>query len=175
MSGFHLVPVHGGGPIHLPPGDTVLGRGPFLGVSDRRVSRNHGLLENLNGQLRLKPTHFNPCFMQSSPADDPRPLQKGSWYPLRHGDVFSLLPGQFMYEVVAVGGEEEEEEQTASCLEKKKKKEERPVSPQPDVEPPPPPIGQDREQPQEEPEAAAPLHIEESEDLPTSLNKVCKL
>ncbi|XP_073347593.1 aprataxin and PNK-like factor isoform X2 [Pagrus major] len=55
MSGFHLVPVDGAGPIHLPPGDTVLGRGPLLGVNDKRVSRHHGLLENLNGQLRLKP------------------------------------------------------------------------------------------------------------------------
>ncbi len=33
MSGFDLVPVDGGELIHLPPGETVLGRGPFLGVS----------------------------------------------------------------------------------------------------------------------------------------------
>lgn len=33
MSGFHLVPVTGGEPVHLPPGETVLGRGPLLGVS----------------------------------------------------------------------------------------------------------------------------------------------
>uniref|UniRef100_A0A3Q0SEC5 Uncharacterized protein n=1 Tax=Amphilophus citrinellus TaxID=61819 RepID=A0A3Q0SEC5_AMPCI len=32
MSGFDLVPVDGGGPVHLPPGETLLGRGPFLGV-----------------------------------------------------------------------------------------------------------------------------------------------
>ncbi|KAJ4944046.1 hypothetical protein JOQ06_012593 [Pogonophryne albipinna] len=78
MSGFDLLPVDGGGgePIHLPPGETVLGRGPLLGVSDKRVSRLHGLLENLNGQLRLKPTHLNPCFVQSLLSDDPRPLQR---------------------------------------------------------------------------------------------------
>ncbi|KAM7009712.1 aprataxin and PNK-like factor [Tautogolabrus adspersus] len=175
MSGFDLVPVDGGGPIHLPPGETLLGRGPFLRVSDRRVSRNHGLLENLNGQLRLKPTHFNPCFMQSSPADDPRPLHKGSWYPLRHGDFFSLLPGQFIYEVVAVGGEEEERTPRNSQMFEEEEEEKCPVSPQPDVEapPPPPPIGQDREQtpPQEEIEAAAPSNQEEAEDLTKSLNK----
>uniref|UniRef100_A0A672ZC95 PBZ-type domain-containing protein n=1 Tax=Sphaeramia orbicularis TaxID=375764 RepID=A0A672ZC95_9TELE len=106
MSRFDLVPVDGGEPIHLPLGDTVLGRGPLLGVSDKRVSRHHGLLENLNGQLRLKPTHLNPCFVQSSLSDDPRPLQKDTWFPLGDGDLFSLLPGQFIYRVVAVGGEE---------------------------------------------------------------------
>lgn len=33
MSGFHLVPVTGGEQVHLPLGETVLGRGPLLGVS----------------------------------------------------------------------------------------------------------------------------------------------
>ncbi|XP_028270446.1 aprataxin and PNK-like factor [Parambassis ranga] len=106
MSGFDLVPVDGGDPVHLPLGETVLGRGPFLGVSDKRVSRHHGLLQNLDGQLRLKPTHINPCFVQSSLTGDPQPLQKDSWHRLQHGDVFSLLPGQFIFRVVAVGGEE---------------------------------------------------------------------
>uniref|UniRef100_A0A3Q2ZXE3 Aprataxin and PNKP like factor n=1 Tax=Kryptolebias marmoratus TaxID=37003 RepID=A0A3Q2ZXE3_KRYMA len=101
MSGFDLVPVDGGDPVHLPPGETVLGRGPLLDVSDTRVSRHHGLLENLNGRLRLKPTHVNPCFVLSSPSDDPRPLERGSWFQLRHGDLFSLLPGRFIYRVEA--------------------------------------------------------------------------
>ncbi|XP_058497220.1 aprataxin and PNK-like factor [Solea solea] len=104
MFGFHLVPVDGGAPVHVPPGDTVLGRGPLLTVSDRRISRHHAVLQNLDGKLRLKPTHLNPCFIQSSLTDDPRPLVKDSWWPLRHGDVFSLLPGQFVYRVAAVGG-----------------------------------------------------------------------
>uniref|UniRef100_A0A1A8PZC6 Aprataxin and PNKP like factor n=1 Tax=Nothobranchius pienaari TaxID=704102 RepID=A0A1A8PZC6_9TELE len=101
MSGFKLVPVEGGDPVHLLPGETVLGRGPLLGISDTRVSRNHGLLQNLNG-LRLKPTHLNPCFVQSSLDDDPRPLQRGSWHQLRHGDLFSLLPGRLIFRVEAV-------------------------------------------------------------------------
>uniref|UniRef100_A0A1A8EH40 Aprataxin and PNKP like factor n=1 Tax=Nothobranchius kadleci TaxID=1051664 RepID=A0A1A8EH40_NOTKA len=101
MSGFELVPVEGGDPVHLLPGETVLGRGPLLGISDTRVSRNHGLLENRNG-LRLKPTHLNPCFVQSSLDDDPRPLQRGSWHQLHHGDLFSLLPGRLIFRVEAV-------------------------------------------------------------------------
>ncbi|XP_061626124.1 aprataxin and PNK-like factor isoform X2 [Phyllopteryx taeniolatus] len=104
MSGFELIPVHGGDAIHLPPGESVVGRGSFLRVNDKRVSRRHGLLNNQDGRLRLKPTHLNPCFLQSSLADDPRPLQKDVWCPLDHGDIFSLLPGQLMFRVAEVGG-----------------------------------------------------------------------
>ncbi|XP_029997772.1 aprataxin and PNK-like factor isoform X2 [Sphaeramia orbicularis] len=138
MSRFDLVPVDGGEPIHLPLGDTVLGRGPLLGVSDKRVSRHHGLLENLNGQLRLKPTHLNPCFVQSSLSDDPRPLQKDTWFPLGDGDLFSLLPGQFIYRVVAVGGEEATPRNSQMFEEEENKS---PIPPSPDVEPAPSPVG----------------------------------
>ncbi|XP_012710072.2 aprataxin and PNK-like factor [Fundulus heteroclitus] len=106
MSGFGLAPVDGGDLVPLSPGETVLGRGPLLGISDTRISRHHGLLENLNGQLRLKPTHVNPCFVLSSLKDDPRPLEKGSWHRLHPGDLFSLLPGRFIYRVEAVGRED---------------------------------------------------------------------
>ncbi|XP_067115533.1 aprataxin and PNK-like factor isoform X2 [Osmerus mordax] len=106
MAGFNLLPVEdGGSPVHLPEGETVLGRGPFLGVSDKRVSRHHGLLENLDGQLRIKPTHFNPCFCQSSLDDSPQPLDRNQWHTLKDGDIFSLLPGKYMYKVVAVDGD----------------------------------------------------------------------
>uniref|UniRef100_A0A674C2V1 Aprataxin and PNKP like factor n=1 Tax=Salmo trutta TaxID=8032 RepID=A0A674C2V1_SALTR len=101
MAGFDLVPVDGGSPIHLPEGETLLGRGPFLGVSDKRVSRHHGLLENLNGQLRIKPTHVNPCFCQSSLDDLPQPLDRNQWHNLGQGDIISLLPGKYIYRVVA--------------------------------------------------------------------------
>ncbi|KAM8878137.1 aprataxin and PNK-like factor isoform 2-T3 [Spinachia spinachia] len=161
MSGFDLVRVDAGGgsPIRLPPGETVLGRGPLLGVSDKRVSRLHGLLQNLNGELRLKPTHLNPCFVQASPTDDPRPLQRNSWHPLRHGDLFSLLPGQVIFQVEAVGGEG----RTPSRLFDEG---ELPVDPEPEVESPPPvgvtppsaaapPEQQQQQQQQEEEEEAA--------------------
>lgn len=46
---------------------------------------------------------MNPCFVRSSLNDDPRPLQKDSWFSLQDGDLFSLLPSQLIYRVVAVG------------------------------------------------------------------------
>ncbi|XP_042618302.1 aprataxin and PNK-like factor [Cyprinus carpio] len=99
MPGFELEQVDGGSPIELPFGETVLGRGPFLGVNDKRVSRNHGVLENLNGQLRLKPTHLNPCFIQTNIVAVPQPLEKDQWHCLKEGDIFSLMPGKYIYRV----------------------------------------------------------------------------
>uniref|UniRef100_A0A8C2DAN9 Zgc:165656 n=1 Tax=Cyprinus carpio TaxID=7962 RepID=A0A8C2DAN9_CYPCA len=99
MPGFELEQVDGGSPIELPFGETVLGRGPFLGVNDKRVSRNHGVLENLNGQLRLKPTHLNPCFIQTNIVAAPQPLEKDQWHCLKEGDIFSLMPGKYIYRV----------------------------------------------------------------------------
>ncbi|CAL8355089.1 unnamed protein product [Boreogadus saida] len=106
MAGYELVRLDGGGRIHLPEGETVLGRGPLLGVSDKRVSRQHGLLENQNGRLRLKPVHVNPCFsLQGGALERPQPLERERWHPLRHGELFSLMPGSFIYRVEALGGE----------------------------------------------------------------------
>ncbi|XP_041958536.1 aprataxin and PNK-like factor isoform X2 [Alosa sapidissima] len=119
MPSFELKPVDGGNLVHLPEGETVLGRGPLFGVNDKRVSRNHGMLENAEGKLRIKPTHLNPCFVQSSLESPPQPLKKGQWYTLDPGDLLSLLPGKYIYCVVAKEEEEEKEEE-----EKEKEKEE---------------------------------------------------
>ncbi|XP_035036090.1 aprataxin and PNK-like factor isoform X2 [Hippoglossus stenolepis] len=165
MSGFDLVPVDGGAPVHLPPGETVLGRGPLLGVSDQRVSRRHGLLQNLSGQLQIKPMHVNPCFIQSSLTDDPRPLRRGSWFPLQDGDLLSLLPGQFIYKVLAVGAGEHTPRNSQTFEEEKKEEEERPTSPEPDVEPPRPiRLGRGQTPPHEEPTSAALSNEEEEEE-----------
>ncbi|XP_062912195.1 aprataxin and PNK-like factor [Mobula hypostoma] len=93
--------VDGSGTIDLPPGLTTIGRGPLLGVSDKRVSRNHGLLEVLDEKLRIKPIHVNPCFHQSSSGDQLLPLEKDKWHWLDLGDRFSLLPDKYIYKVIS--------------------------------------------------------------------------
>ncbi|KAK0149070.1 Aprataxin and PNK-like factor [Merluccius polli] len=106
LAGYELVPLDGGGRIPLPEGETLLGRGPLLGVHDKRVSRQHGVLENQNGRLRLKPIHVNPCFsLQAGQLDSPQPLERDRWHTLGHGELFSLMPGRFIYRVEALGEE----------------------------------------------------------------------
>ncbi|TWW59098.1 Aprataxin and PNK-like factor [Takifugu flavidus] len=127
MSGFDLVPVGGGEPIRLPPGETVIGRGPLLR------------------------THMNPCFIQSSLTDDPRPLQKDSWFSLQDGDLFSLLPGQLIYRVVTVCDGD-------SSRNSQRVEEKLPLSPKPDVEPLSAPRCAETPPPEEPTEAPPPQH-----------------
>ncbi|KAJ8394137.1 hypothetical protein AAFF_G00049420 [Aldrovandia affinis] len=47
-------------------------------VSDKRVSRNHGLLEIEGGRLRIKSTHQNPCFFQPVVSTNTESTQSNS-------------------------------------------------------------------------------------------------
>uniref|UniRef100_A0A8C8SNZ4 Aprataxin and PNKP like factor n=1 Tax=Pelusios castaneus TaxID=367368 RepID=A0A8C8SNZ4_9SAUR len=77
MSGFELAPADGGCPVPLPPGHTVLGRGPLLGV------------------------HVNPCFYQSPENSHLLPLEADEWYSLSPGDSFSLLIDKYIFKVLS--------------------------------------------------------------------------
>uniref|UniRef100_A0A8C4N3E2 PBZ-type domain-containing protein n=1 Tax=Eptatretus burgeri TaxID=7764 RepID=A0A8C4N3E2_EPTBU len=86
-----------------------LGRGPPLGVTDKRVSRRHCTLELRAGKLRLLPTHVNPCFYIPREAvhngelpQELEPVLQGSSKNLRPGDIFGLLPDTHIYEVVHI-------------------------------------------------------------------------
>ncbi|XP_076464796.1 uncharacterized protein LOC143296651 [Babylonia areolata] len=97
MSGIKLVPEGGGEVIEVPEKSTVIGRGAFLKVTDKRVSRSHALLEVIDGKLHLTPTHTNPCFLRQGSKGQQEVLQRDLRQPLEHGDVFGLLPDQLFY------------------------------------------------------------------------------
>ncbi|XP_069464459.1 aprataxin and PNK-like factor isoform X2 [Ambystoma mexicanum] len=101
MPGLELEATDGSGRIALPAGETVIGRGPFLGIADKRVSRNHGLLEVVGERLRIKSVHVNPCFYQASDKGQLLPLERNKWQWLCEGDRFSLLPDTFIFKVTA--------------------------------------------------------------------------
>ncbi|XP_045150024.1 aprataxin and PNK-like factor [Echinops telfairi] len=105
--GFELQPLDGGPRVALPPGETVIGRGPLLGVTDKRVSRRHAVLEVVGGQLRIKPIHTNPCFYQSSGMTQLSPMKMNIWRWLNSGDSFSLLVDKYIFRVFSVHSETE--------------------------------------------------------------------
>nr|XP_056712750.1 aprataxin and PNK-like factor [Euleptes europaea] len=99
MSGFKVAPVEGGSPVALPPGETVIGRGPLLGITDKRVSRKHAILKVTGDQLCIKPVHINPCFYRPSENSQPLPLDTDKWHQLSPGDNFSLLVDKYVFRV----------------------------------------------------------------------------
>ncbi|KAM5318168.1 aprataxin and PNK-like factor isoform 2-T2 [Glossophaga mutica] len=108
MSGvFELQPQDGGARVALAPGETVIGRGPLLGITDKRVSRRHAILEVVGGQLRIKPIHTSPCFYQSSEKNQFLPLKTNLWHWLNPGDSFSLLVDKYIFRVFSTYSETE--------------------------------------------------------------------
>uniref|UniRef100_A0A8C0WUR6 Aprataxin and PNK-like factor n=1 Tax=Castor canadensis TaxID=51338 RepID=A0A8C0WUR6_CASCN len=97
--GFELQPLDCGPRVALAPGETVIGRGPLLGITDKRVSRRHAILEVVGGQLRIKPIHTNPCFYQSSKKSQLLPMKTNVWHWLHPGDSFSLLANKYIFHV----------------------------------------------------------------------------
>ncbi|KAM5252433.1 aprataxin and PNK-like factor [Hipposideros larvatus] len=107
--GFELQPQDGGPRLALAPGETVIGRGPLLGITDKRVSRRHAILEVVGGQLRIKPIHTNPCFYQSPENSQLLPLRTNLWHWLNPGDSFSLLVDKYIFCVSSTYSEMESE------------------------------------------------------------------
>lgn len=101
MEGYELEDTESGTTYPIPQGETMLGRGAFLGVADKRVSRNHAVLEVVDDKLRIKPIHVNPCFYQASHKDTFIPLKRDEWCWLHSGDRISLLPDKYSFRVIA--------------------------------------------------------------------------
>nr|KAF6445895.1 aprataxin and PNKP like factor [Rousettus aegyptiacus] len=81
--GFELQPQDGGPRVALAPGETVIGRGPLLGI------------------------HTNPCFYQSSEKNQLLPLKTNVWHWLNPGDSFSLLVDKYIFHVFSTYSEME--------------------------------------------------------------------
>ncbi|NXJ09243.1 APLF factor, partial [Odontophorus gujanensis] len=101
MAGVRLQPRDGGRPVALPPGETLLGRGPLLGITDKRVYRKHAILEVVGGQARIKPIHVDSCFYQSPENEQLLPLEAHEWHSLNFGDSFSLMLDKYIFKVLS--------------------------------------------------------------------------
>ncbi|XP_059160309.1 aprataxin and PNK-like factor [Physella acuta] len=99
MAGITLQEVGGDLVIPVLNESTVIGRGQFLQVTDKRVSRSHALLEMTDGKLYITPTHTNPCFLRSHSSKEQKVLARDARQLLEHGDEFGLLPDQLFYKV----------------------------------------------------------------------------
>ncbi|XP_070368120.1 aprataxin and PNK-like factor isoform X2 [Equus asinus] len=81
--GFELQPQDGGPRVALAPGETVIGRGPLLGI------------------------HTNPCFCLSTEKSQFLPLEINLWHQLNPGDSFSLLVDKYIFRVFSTHSEME--------------------------------------------------------------------
>jgi len=108
--------------VHIKVGKTVIGRGPMLECSDKKVSRNHAQLEVCeNGDIFLTPTHVNPCFyLPNNSNTGYEVLKKDCPQRIKHGDSFSLLPNSFRYRVVVSDVSESELQEESSKKDIKK-------------------------------------------------------
>ncbi|KAJ7341608.1 hypothetical protein JRQ81_005915 [Phrynocephalus forsythii] len=105
MAGFELSPADGARPVALPPGETVIGRGALLGITDKRVSRKHAILKVAGHQLSIKPVHINPCFYQPTVNGQLLPLDTDKWHQLSPGDSFSLMVDKYVFKVLFTSSE----------------------------------------------------------------------
>lgn len=87
--------------IELGDSEITFGRWPFLEVTDKRVSRKHGILKRTTDGIELKSIHANPCFYsRKSNPDEWMKLDKHESVILLPGDYFSLLPRLHIYIIV---------------------------------------------------------------------------
>lgn len=102
MSGVELKPISGSGRtnILLPLGKTNIGRGSFFGIADKRVSRNHAILEVEDGKVKVMPIHTNPTFFRGEGGSNLAPLTKDAWWQLKNGDRIAMTPDEHIFEVV---------------------------------------------------------------------------
>ncbi|XP_007476784.1 aprataxin and PNK-like factor isoform X2 [Monodelphis domestica] len=102
---------------------------PCCLITDKRISRRHAILEVLDNQLRIKPTHINPCFHQSSEKSQLLPLETNKWHWLNPGDSFSLLVDKYTFRVFSTHPEIECTLRNSQMLDEDELFDESPTSP----------------------------------------------
>ncbi|XP_044515421.1 aprataxin and PNK-like factor [Gracilinanus agilis] len=98
-------------------------------ITDKRISRRHAILEVVDDQLRIKPTHINPCFHQSSEKSQLLPLETNKWHWLNPGDSFSLLVDKYTFRVFSTHSEMECTLRNSQMLDEDELFDESPTSP----------------------------------------------
>jgi len=87
--------------------ETIIGRGPFFDISDKKVSRNHALLTPFvdEEELELKSIHLNPCFVYLKKSGKSVTLKKDLSIRLKVGDHFTLLENKHSFRIHSISKE----------------------------------------------------------------------
>ncbi|CAD5117816.1 DgyrCDS6565 [Dimorphilus gyrociliatus] len=112
MSKYQLKSLEDGKIFDLPSSEIIIGRGAFLEVSNKKVSRSHASFVVKDDKLILKALHANPCFIRPNGAKSKqKTLKKDQTEILHQSDVVCLLPNdELMYEVVHIKPEKDSQE-----------------------------------------------------------------
>ncbi|XP_046848646.1 aprataxin and PNK-like factor [Xenia sp. Carnegie-2017] len=85
--------------VNLLQGKVSIGRGPLMKITDKRVSRNHAMIEVKDNALSILPTHTNPTFYQALGEAHFEALDKDVSKELHDGDCISFLPNDLKFKV----------------------------------------------------------------------------
>lgn len=101
MASFYLTPLEGGYEVPVEEGKISVGRGPFLRIIDKRVSRHHAIIEVSGSTMRVLPIHTNPTFYKGSGETKFEALEKDKPKELQNGDSIAFLSNNLIFKVLS--------------------------------------------------------------------------
>ncbi|XP_065660877.1 aprataxin and PNK-like factor isoform X5 [Hydra vulgaris] len=99
----------------LPFGKTVLGRGPFLKITDKRVSRSHAVIINDENKLLLKSLCKYPTYYCPPGLEEVIPLKYNEECILANAGKISFLPDDLIFQVI-IEAEAIKDPEEMSCI-----------------------------------------------------------